>query len=95
MVARLYTSADRGRQFSQKFTYSRYLTVLCTNCVGGGGSSYIAHFEVRVVLQNAHSASVVCACIVRQRARNITDDAGYVENFVLLHAQIRGLTPNF
>ena len=44
-MACLHTSADRGSQFSQKFTYARYLTALCTNCVGGGGSRYGAHFE--------------------------------------------------
>jgi len=95
MVASLHTSADRGRQFSQKFTYARNLTALCTNRVGDGGSRYGAHFEGHVVLQIVHSASAVCAYVGRQRARNVTDDAGYVENFVLPNAQTWGLTPNF
>ena len=95
IVASLHTSADRGRQFSQKLTCAQYLDALCRNCVGGGGSSYGAYFAGHVVLQIVHSASAVCAYIGRQRARNFTDDAGFVEIFVLPHAQIRGRTPNF
>ena len=74
--------------------YTVYDSVLYKLC-RGGGPWYGACFEWHVVLQNAHSASAACAYIGRQRARNVTDDAGYVENFVLPHAQIWGRTPNF
>ena len=94
-MASLHTSADSGRQFSPKSKFARYLTAFCANCVGGGGPWYGAHCNGHVVLQNAHSVSAVCAYIGRQRARNIGDNASYVENFVVPYAQIRGLTPNF
>ena len=56
----------------------------------GGGSNYGACFEGHVVLQIVHNASAVCAYIGRQRARNVTDDAGFVEIFVLPTPKFRG-----
>ena len=95
IVASLHTSADRGRQFCQKSKFARYLTAFCANCVGGEGPWYGAHCNGHVVLQNAHSVSAVCAYILPPGGAQCGDNASYVENSGLPHAQIWGLTPQF
>jgi len=92
-MASLHTSAERGRQFSQKFTCARYFTALCTNCVGAGDSSYGAYFEGHTVLQNVHSTSAVCAYIWPPGGAQCDRWCRLCRKLRPPHAEFWGLTP--